>query len=224
MLQVQEKASFNTFWKHVQFLLSENLTLYQRAYCWSLAHYIEGWRWYSSRYSIFENFWELSDALTLQMIRLMDKVIFLVFSFIYFLDLEFWRLRFENATLWYHFCCPSNNLAAVSTGNFVGMIEVVLNSTTIGDIYEKKAGVKSVWDKNVLKEWVREQANTGGSYVLHKLKRKTPNTIPLWKIFYWAVERIVSRHIALVLEIVITTTLWWVNKAIYFVCLSHNTL
>lgn len=63
-------------------------------------------------------------------------------------------------------------LAAVSTGNFVGMLEIVLNSTTIGDIYEKKAGVKSVWDKNVLKEWVREQANTGGSYILYKLNNE----------------------------------------------------
>jgi len=76
------------------------------------------------------------DALTLQMIRLMDKL---------------WSS--ENLDL------RMQPYSVISTGNLEGMLEVVLNSTTVGDIYEQNGGLKAVWDDNVLNKWLKEQTS-----------------------------------------------------------------
>ena len=50
-----------------------------------------------------------------------------------------------------------NPYGCLSTGNQVGMIEVVLNSTTIAKIQKKARGARGAFDKKLLYQWLMDQ-------------------------------------------------------------------
>ena len=50
-----------------------------------------------------------------------------------------------------------NPYGCLSTGNQVGMIEVVLNSTTIAKIQKKARGARGAFDKKLLYQWLLDQ-------------------------------------------------------------------
>lgn len=45
----------------------------------------------------------------------------------------------------------------LSTGDQVGLIEVILNSSTIAKIQKKSRGARGAFDKTLLLKWLREQ-------------------------------------------------------------------
>jgi len=52
--------------------------------------------------------------------------------------------------------CRMNPYGCLSTGDQVGMIEVVLNCSTIAKI-QKKKGAKGAFDKKILFQWLKDQ-------------------------------------------------------------------
>ena len=50
-----------------------------------------------------------------------------------------------------------NPYGCLSTGDQVGMIEVVLNSTTIAKIQKKARGARGAFDKKLLYQWLLDQ-------------------------------------------------------------------
>lgn len=48
-----------------------------------------------------------------------------------------------------------NPYACLSMGDQVGLIEVVLNSTTIAKIQKQQSGAKGAFDKKVLYAWLK---------------------------------------------------------------------
>jgi len=74
------------------------------------------------------------DLLTLQIIKIMDK---------------WWKQKGLHLHM--------NPYNCVSTGDGVGMIEVVLNSATHAEIVHTKGGAKAVYKKEPLLEWLKEQ-------------------------------------------------------------------
>lgn len=50
-----------------------------------------------------------------------------------------------------------NPYGCLSTGHQVGMIEVVLNSTTIAKIQKKARGARGAFDKKLLYQWLMDQ-------------------------------------------------------------------
>ena len=62
----------------------------------------------------------------------------------------------------YGWCVRMNPYGCLSTGDQVGMIEVVLNSSTIAKI-QKKKGAKGAFDKKILYQWLKEQNPDSGT-------------------------------------------------------------
>lgn len=52
--------------------------------------------------------------------------------------------------------CRMNPYGCLSTGDQVGMIEVVLNASTIAKV-QKKRGAKGALDKKIMYQWLKEQ-------------------------------------------------------------------
>lgn len=92
------------------------------------------------------------DMLTLQIIRIMDSQ-----WKADGLDLRSVSLQpqfFHDGILWLHRMIP---YGCLSTGDQVGLIEVILNSSTIAKIQKKSHGARGAFKKEVLLQWLREQ-------------------------------------------------------------------
>eukprot|EP01102_Stenamoeba_stenopodia_P009928 TRINITY_DN2950_c0_g4_i1.p1 TRINITY_DN2950_c0_g4~~TRINITY_DN2950_c0_g4_i1.p1 ORF type:complete len:949 (+),score=178.17 TRINITY_DN2950_c0_g4_i1:889-3735(+) len=74
------------------------------------------------------------DVLTLQMIRLMDKI---------------WKQEGLDLRLSPYGC--------IATGDQEGMIEIVLNAETTANINKQAGGFREVFKKNTLRDWLRKQ-------------------------------------------------------------------
>ena len=55
-----------------------------------------------------------------------------------------------------------NPYQCLSMGNHVGLIEVVLQATTIAKIQQKGGGAKKAFDKRVLYNWLKTKNKTVG--------------------------------------------------------------
>ena len=58
--------------------------------------------------------------------------------------------------------CPCRMIpyGCLSTGDQVGLIEVILNSSTIAKIQKRSRGARGAFDRKVLLQWLREQNPT----------------------------------------------------------------
>jgi phosphatidylinositol kinase/protein kinase (PI-3 family) len=81
------------------------------------------------------------DVLTLQMIRLMDKL---------------WKREGKDLRL-----CPYH---VISTGNDIGMVEVVLDSETTASINREYGGSTSVWKQDTMGKWLRSKCSNDEEY------------------------------------------------------------
>jgi len=81
------------------------------------------------------------DVLTLQMIKLMDKL---------------WVQQGYQLRL--------SPYGVIATGNEIGMLEVVLNSETTASINRDAGGSKSVYKKDTLSKWLRSKSATEEVY------------------------------------------------------------
>ena len=69
-------------------------------------------------------------------------------------------------------CLPYRMIpyGCLSTGDQVGLIEVILNASTIAKIQKKSRGARGAFDKKVLLAWLREKNSSG-----HQLDKAIEN-------------------------------------------------